>query len=144
MQTLLVLGPSGAGKSHFGRWLSEEKDWLHLEIDQFPLGSGIDIHFLRSEWERFVANSDPTPLRAALERRPWERSPEEGAGLAAILGAGGRRVFLERDLREIPLPAARAAFQLALGGLRRLRDGEGLSPHALVLRLARALRPQPA
>ena len=84
------------------------------------------------------------PLRAALERRPWERSPEEGAGLAAILGAGGRRVFLERDLREIPLPAARAAFQLALGGLRRLRDGEGLSPHALVLRLARALRPQAA
>lgn len=84
------------------------------------------------------------PLRAALERRPWERSPEDGAALAAILGPGGRRVFLERDLREIPLPAARAAFRLALGGLRRLRDGDGLSAHALVLRLARALRPQSA
>jgi DNA polymerase III delta subunit len=84
------------------------------------------------------------PLRAALERRPWERSAEDGAALAAILGPGGRRVFLERDLREVPLPAARAAFRLALGGLRRLRDGEGLSAHALVLRLARALRPQPA
>jgi hypothetical protein len=53
-------------------------------------------------------------------------------------------VFLERDLREIPLPSARAAFELALGGLRRLRDGEGVSPHALTLRLARALSPRPA
>ena len=79
------------------------------------------------------------PLRAALGRRPWERSPEDAAALAAVLGAGGRRVFLERDLREIPLPAARAVFELALGGLRRLRDGEGLSAHALTVRLARAL-----
>ena len=48
-------------------------------------------------------------------------------------------MFLERDLREIPLPAARAVFELALGGLRRLRDGEGLSAHALTVRLARVL-----
>lgn len=83
-------------------------------------------------------------LLAALGQRPWERSPEDVAALTAILGPGGRRVFLERDLRDLPLPAARAAFALALGGLRRLRDGEGLSAHALTLRLARALSSRPA
>jgi DNA polymerase III delta subunit len=79
------------------------------------------------------------PLRAALSQRPWERSPEDGAALAAILGPGGRRVFLERDLRDVSLPAARAAFELAVSGLRSVRDGEGLSAHALTLRLSRAL-----
>jgi len=78
-------------------------------------------------------------LLAALGRPPWERAAEDGAALAAVLGPGGRRVFLERDLRQVPLSAARAAFELALRGLRRLRDGDGLSPHALTLRLARAL-----
>ncbi len=79
----------------------------------------------------------PGPL-AALDRPPWERSAADEAVLADVLGGGGRRMFLERDLREWPPAGARAALRLALGGLRALRDGEGLSLHALTVRLARA------
>jgi DNA polymerase III delta subunit len=77
-------------------------------------------------------------LLAALERRPWERSAEETAALAEALGSGGRRVFVERDLRTTSLPAARQAFALALSGLRDARDGHGVSLHALTVRLASA------
>jgi DNA polymerase III delta subunit len=80
-------------------------------------------------------------LLEALGRKPWQRSPEEGAALDEALGAGGRRVFLERDLRSVSPRAARTAFGLALAGLRALRDGRGLSAHALTVRLARAFAP---
>ena len=78
-------------------------------------------------------------LRAALGRKPWERSEADSAALAEVLGGGGRRFFLERDLQASQPEAARAAFLLALAGLRALRDGAGLSLHALTVRLARAL-----
>lgn len=77
-------------------------------------------------------------LRDALARRPWERGPDESAALGRVLGTGGRRVFVERDLRTVPLRAARRAFALVLGGLRDARDGRGVSLHALTARLATA------
>lgn len=80
-------------------------------------------------------------LLAALQRKPWQRSEAEQEALAAVLGAGGRRVFLERDLRAVPCVAARDALRLALGGLRALRDGRGVSLHSLTVRLARAHAP---
>jgi DNA polymerase III delta subunit len=75
-------------------------------------------------------------LLAALRRRPWERSPDETGSLGSVLGAGGRRAFLERDLRSTSLPAARDAFRTALAGLRDARDGHGTSLHALTVRMA--------
>ncbi len=80
-------------------------------------------------------------LREALLRKPWQRSEEESDALAAVLGAGGRRFFLERDLRAVAPASALLAFRLALGGQRALRDGRGLSLHALTVRLARAHAP---
>jgi len=80
-------------------------------------------------------------LRDALLRKPWQRSEEQAAALSGVLGAGGRRFFLERDLRAVPPEAALAAFGLALSGLRALRDGRGVSLHALTVRLARAHAP---
>ncbi|MGQ0551940.1 MAG: DNA polymerase III subunit delta [Planctomycetota bacterium] len=80
-------------------------------------------------------------LRSALDRKPWERSEPENAALSAALGAGGRRVFLERDLRALPEPVAAERFRLALAGLRALRDGRGLSLHALCARLLRVGAP---
>jgi len=89
-----------------------------------------------------AAHERLTPeLRESLLRKPWQRSPEEQAALAGILGAGGRRVFLERDLRTVRPDSALAAFRLALHGLRALRDGRGASLHALTVRLARAHAP---
>jgi DNA polymerase III delta subunit len=80
-------------------------------------------------------------LVAALSSKPWERSKPVSAALDEALGKGGPRVFLERDLRRITLRAAQAAFPLALQGLRRLRDGRGLSLHAHTVRLAQACTP---
>jgi len=80
-------------------------------------------------------------LREALLRKPWQRGEDESAALAALLGPGGRRVFLERDLKAVSPAAALAALRLALRGLRALRDGRGASLHALTVRLARAHAP---
>ena len=67
-RTLFVLGPSGAGKSTFAQYLATEHSWLHLEIDQFPNGDGIDIYGLRRVWNAFYQNNDPTALAEELHR----------------------------------------------------------------------------
>ena len=77
----------------------------------------------------------------ALSSKPWQRSKSDTASLDEALGRGGRRVFLERDLKRVSLPAVRGAFRIALDGLRRLRDGRGLSLHAITVRLSRAYSP---
>lgn len=77
---------------------------------------------------------------AILARPPWKRSAEESAALDAALGkGGGARVFVERDVRETACAGVALAFDLALSGLRALRDGRGLSLHGLTVKLARAL-----
>ncbi|GJM20266.1 MAG: hypothetical protein DHS20C15_01810 [Planctomycetota bacterium] len=78
-------------------------------------------------------------LRAALTAKPWERRSEQSAELDRILGRGGPRVFLERDLRRLSPHGSRRAFRVGLIALRRLRDGEGASLHAMTVRLVRAL-----
>jgi DNA polymerase III delta subunit len=77
-------------------------------------------------------------LVRALSAKPWQRSKSDTASLDEALGRGGRRVFLERDLKRVPLASARGAFDIALDGLRRLRDGRGVSLHAITVRLGRA------
>jgi hypothetical protein len=78
-------------------------------------------------------------LVRALSAPPWKRSSAQTEALNAALGAGGRRVFLERDLRRVSAAGAKRAFGEALQGLRALRDGVGLSMHATTVRLARSL-----
>lgn len=79
-------------------------------------------------------------LVRALSAKPWQRSKTDTASLDEALGRGGRRVFLERDLKRVPLASAQRAFGVAIDGLRRLRDGRGLSLHAITVRLGRAYR----
>jgi len=76
-------------------------------------------------------------LVAVLQSPPWNRSAAQTASLDSALGKGGRRVFLERDLRRSSATAVAPAFRTALTGLRSLRDGDGLSLHAITVRLAR-------
>src|SRR5215831_3595025 len=66
---LFIFGPSGVGKSAFGNYLVQLHGWLHLEIDQFPAGDGIDIHQLRYEWELFYRQKNSRPLVQALRQR---------------------------------------------------------------------------
>lgn len=82
-------------------------------------------------------------LTASLAQPPWKRSAPQKEALDAVLGSGGRRVFLERDLRRTHAAGVRLAFRQAVLALRRLRDGEGASLHATSVRLARALAPRP-
>ncbi|GEM_PF-2491986 len=79
-------------------------------------------------------------LVAALQHPPWKRSADQTAALDEALGKGGRRVFLERDLRRSPSEAVAAAFTTALKALRNLRDGAGLSLHVITVQLARAFQ----
>ena len=64
----LILGPSGAGKSSFGEWLAAERNWLHLEIDQFPK-DGIDVNNLRGEWDEFYGRGNAECLGEVLRQR---------------------------------------------------------------------------
>lgn len=64
----LILGPSGAGKSSFGQWLAAERNWLHLEVDQYPR-DGIEEHRLRAEWDEFYERGNPRLLGEVLQER---------------------------------------------------------------------------
>jgi DNA polymerase III delta subunit len=81
----------------------------------------------------------PPELLAAMQRPPWQRSDPDKEALTAVFGAGGRRVFLERDVKATRRDGVAQAFRLGLAGLRNLRDGNGVSMHALTVKLTRAL-----
>ena len=65
---LFLLGPSGVGKSSLGKYLST-KNWLHIEIDRYPEGDGIDLNNLRTEWEEYYLKSLPGALHSELKLR---------------------------------------------------------------------------
>lgn len=70
----LILGPSGVGKSSFGEWLATERNWLHLEIDRFPEGDGVDLNTLRPEWDEFYLAGNAKRLGGAVQQRLEEIS----------------------------------------------------------------------
>ncbi|RKY21388.1 MAG: hypothetical protein DRQ55_04435 [Planctomycetota bacterium] len=78
------------------------------------------------------------PAVSVLSQPPWKRDKQHAASLDAVLGQGGRRVFLERELRRTSAAAARASFEVAVTALRALRDGVPVSLHAVTARLSRA------
>ena len=47
---LFLFGPSGSGKSTLAAYVREDLCFLHLEIDRFPDGDGIDLEELRPVW----------------------------------------------------------------------------------------------
>lgn len=69
MPILFLLGPSGSGKSTLAAWVRDDLGLLHLEIDRFPQGNGIDLEGLRAEWDTYWTGMDARPLAAALKDR---------------------------------------------------------------------------
>jgi len=65
---LFLLGPSGTGKSTIARWVAEDLHFLHLEIDRYPDGDGIDLENLREEWNAFC-DGQLHPIASELRRR---------------------------------------------------------------------------
>lgn len=105
----------------------------------------IVLRTLTSSLARLVtAHEALTPaLASALSAKPWHRSADDKAALDRLLGVGGARVFLERDLRSSSREGVTRAFRRAVAALRRSRDGAPVSMSALTLRLARdfSIRP---
>lgn len=119
----MLLGPSGAGKSTLGQALSSE-DWLHIELDQWPAGDGVDLYGLRPEWNVLHDRHLPGALAVELARRaqatnasgvvlslpsrvlfePGVLADCHGAGMAPVLLFGSRedclRAFLRREQRS--------------------------------------------
>jgi hypothetical protein len=63
---LFILGPSGAGKTRLGRYIAKARKYLHLEIDRYPDGDGIDLENLRHVWDPFFEQGDVAALASAL------------------------------------------------------------------------------
>src|SRR5262245_66522351 len=70
---LFIVGPSGAGKSTIGQWLAEDLDLLHIEVDRWPDGDGIDLAGLRTEWDSYLSGSI-RPLVSVLRSRVTQAS----------------------------------------------------------------------
>lgn len=97
---LFLLGPSGCGKSSLGTWVAEDLAFLHLEIDQWPNGDGIDLASLRPQWDRFLEQGLAGPLAEELRLRA------AGGGRAGtVLTFPGRLV----------LPVPRVEVAMAVG-----------------------------
>jgi len=78
---LFLLGPSGAGKTQLARWAVEDLRFLHIEIDRWPEGDGIDIVGLREEWTIYLEEQQAGHLATAI-RDKIERAQSDGAILS--------------------------------------------------------------
>ena len=118
---LFLLGPSGSGKSQLASWVAADLDFLHLEIDRFPDGDGLDLEGLRAEWDHYWIGGNAGPLVTVLTERvananragvilsfpgnlvpfPAQMATAEQAGVCVVLlygaGADCLRSFLERE-----------------------------------------------
>lgn len=69
MPIIFLVGPSGSGKTELGSWLAEDLKMLHLEIDRWPDGDGIDLEGLRPAWEAFLGNGQAATLAEVIRTR---------------------------------------------------------------------------
>jgi hypothetical protein len=66
---LFLMGPSGVGKSTLAGWIAKDLGLLHIEIDRFPEGDGIDLEGLRTEWDAFWNGRNMGPITSTLLTR---------------------------------------------------------------------------
>jgi hypothetical protein len=93
MSTILFLGgPSGAGKSFFASHCVATWGWLHLEIDRFLEGDGIDLENIRSEWDEFWVHLRARPLHNSLLARA-------GPSRKVVLSFPSNLIFSPEHLR---------------------------------------------
>ena len=64
-----LIGPSGAGKSTLAARTAADLGLVHLEIDRYPPGDGIDLEGLRQVWDAFWLENDAHPLATTLRAR---------------------------------------------------------------------------
>ena len=102
---IFVLGPSGAGKSQLGIWLADDLHLLHMEIDRWPKGDGIDLEGIRAEWNAYYLDGSITPLASLLRSRA---AKADRAG--TVLTFPGGLVLPHRGPRGVGPPHAHRAL----------------------------------
>jgi len=119
---VFVLGVWGAGKSSLGRGLAGH-GFLHIEIDRWLEGSGIDLAGLRREWDAFAQQARIVPLVDALSARA--AGAERGAVAltlpSGVIPAARHRAALHRARIRTLIPYGTAAECLD-GWLARERE----------------------
>lgn len=65
---VFLLGPSGSGKTKLAEWVAKDLQFLHLEIDCWPRGDGIDIAGLRQEWDAYLQTGEALHLAATITK----------------------------------------------------------------------------
>ena len=78
---VFLLGPSGSGKTTLACWLAEDLRFLHIEVDRWPEGDGVDLAGLRREWDAFVEFGKVGDLAAVIGERVCV-APKDGAVLS--------------------------------------------------------------
>jgi hypothetical protein len=63
---VFLLGPSGSGKTQLAEWVAKDLQFVHIEIDRWPEGDGIDLAGLRKEWDAFLGSGQATDLASAI------------------------------------------------------------------------------
>lgn len=138
---VFLLGPSGSGKTKLGEWLAEDLQILHLEIDRWPDGDGIDREGLRTEWDTFLRTGQAGKLAAAIRDRVAQAgrkgavlsfpsvlvldpnliraAEEEGIWSLVLYGTGGEclRALSQRLEKDLPANECRCdvAFRIGRG-----------------------------
>jgi len=111
MPIIFLLGPSGSGKTTLGSWLAEDLGMLHLEIDRWPDGDGIDLEGLRSAWDAFLRNGQAVPLAGLIRTRAVGAS-RQGAVLTfpslLVLNPAVIRAAEQAGIRSFVLYGTRA------------------------------------
>ena len=125
---IFLLGPSGSGKTRLGSWLGEDLAILHLEIDRWPDGDGVDLEGLRLEWDVFWNTGQAASLAAVIRKRV-ARTHRQGAVLSfpstLVLPAAALRAAEQEGIRSFVLYGTGAECLTAF--LERERaNGRGL------------------
>lgn len=63
---LFVSGVPGCGKSTFGRWLAQQKGFVHVDMER----DGLDQHGFRQAWNKFCGGGEAQSFLSAVAAHP--------------------------------------------------------------------------
>jgi len=96
---LFVSGIPGCGKSTFGRWLTQEKQFTHVDMEHDDL----DKYGFRSSWNTFVDGTDGASFVSAIQTHPssvvldWGFPPNCVHIVQRLKHVGFKMVWFEGD-----------------------------------------------
>jgi shikimate kinase len=92
---VFLIGPSGSGKSTVAQWVQEDLGYLHIEVDRWPEGDGIDLEGIRVQWDNFMERNLLSDLAREIRRRTV-RARKRGAILSFTSGVVFSKAHIEK------------------------------------------------